>query len=116
MRGKLTDKQISERDELIAPFNKDDLFEKRKYVSPRDAFFGFILVIFMITFLSTITYWRGALTIIDIRLISFCLLPGVLMAFVVYHYNIQPITYGAVFSLIVFVSWLVHYGYKYFYI
>lgn len=116
MEEKLTDKQITERDELIASLNKEDLFEKRKYTSPRDAFSGFILGAFIVALFSTIAFWSGALTNIDIRLISFCLLPGGLIAFIEYRYNIGSTTYGAIFLLIIFVSWIVHYGYKYLHI
>ena len=116
MEEELTDKQIAERDELIESLEKEDLFAKRKYASLSSAFSGFLIVTFIATFLSTISYWSGAITDIDVRLISFCLVSGILMAPIEYRYNIGATYQAAIFLLIIFVSWLLHYGYRYLFI
>ena len=116
MEEELTEKQIAERDELIASLKKEDLFTKRKYASLSNAFSGFLLATFWAAFLSTIAFWSGAITIVNIKLISFCILPGILMAIIDYRYNVGSTIHAAIFILAIFASWTIHYGYQYLFI
>jgi len=66
MVEELTNKQKAERGELISSLKKEDIFEKRKYSSPSSACSGFLIATFWVTVLSTVAFWSGTITVIDI--------------------------------------------------
>lgn len=107
---KPTDDQIQELEELRASLKQDDYISKRKKLNIREGISGFLISFFIVSFLSVILYWSGAIQQIDFKLVSFCMLVGIFVAVIESMYLLGRVYNSVLLILSCIISWFIIYG------